>query len=255
MKLKYKKLIILLTVGAIFLCFIILALIPTGTNKQKAVDVAKLDECDDDAINTLINNYFQAKRDVDMEKMAELVSDINQINQEKLVAKAEYVEDYKNIKSYIIKNPDNGDMRIYVRYDMKLKNIDTLGPCLCGLYVTMGSDERYIIYLSALDEAEESFILAADENENVVRMKEEVTNKLQEAISKDSAFKQLYERMDKDNQSIVDNGATTAPATVQPTNTPVQPTAAVTPVASAPAQTAPQATAQAAASTPVATAK
>ena len=81
---------------------------------------------------------------------------------------------------------------------MKLKNIDTLAPCLSAFYVTGTSDGGYAIYLSALDEVQEDFITAADKNMEIVELKREVADNLQAAIDKDAAFKQFYQKMDKE---------------------------------------------------------
>lgn len=201
MKLKYKKLIIFISIGALLLSFLVLTLIPTGGENDGKIEGAELTKCEDDAINTLVTSYFQAKRDVDMEAMEPLVSDINQVDQEKLITQAEYVEDYQNIVCYTLTNKDNGALRVYVRYDMKLKNINTLAPCLSGLYVTMGSDGKNLIYLSALDENEEDFILAADKNTHVAELQQEVSAQLQAAIDADEAFRQLYQKMDQEIQA------------------------------------------------------
>ena len=208
MKLKYKKLIIIITVGALLLGFFILTLIPTGGNSSNPVEDAELVKCTNEDINNLITSYYQAKRDVNLEELEPLVSDINQIDQEKLIAQAEYVEDYQNITCYLLENKDNGAYRVYVRFDMKLKNINTLAPCLSALYVTMGSDGKNVIYLSALDKNEEDFILAADKNSHLADMQKEVNDKLQEAINADEAFRQLYQTMD---QAIANVSSTPEP--------------------------------------------
>jgi hypothetical protein len=207
MKLKYKKLIIVITVGALLLSFLILTLIPTGGEDKNSIENASLEQCEDEEINTLISEYLQAKRDVDMETMESLVSDINQIDQEKLITLAEYVEDYQNIVCYTLDNEDTGAKRVYIRYDMKLKNIETLAPGLSGVYVTVGSDSKYLIYLSALEENEEEFITSADQNTNVISLQEEVEQKLQEAINSDEAFRQFYQTMDQQIQSSENSGA------------------------------------------------
>lgn len=205
MKLKYKKLIIIISIGALLLSFLILTLIPTGGENSNQVEDAPLAKCEDENINTLITSYFQAKRDVDMEAMEPLVSDINQIDQEKLITQAEYVEDYCNLVCYSLENEDNGALRVYVRYDMKLKNINTLAPCLSGLYVTVGSDGKNLIYLSALDENEEEFILSADKNSHVADLQKEVADQLQAAIDADEAFRQLYQKMDQETAASENN--------------------------------------------------
>lgn len=240
MKLKYKKLIIIISIGALLLSFLILTLIPTGGEGTNPIEDAPLAKCEDENIVSLISTYFQAKRDVDMELMEPLVSDINQIDQEKLITQAEYVEDYQNLSCYSLENEDNGALRIYVRYDMKLKNINTLAPCLSGLYVTMGSDGKNVIYLSALDANEEEFILAADKNSHVSDLQKEVAAQLQGAIDADEAFRQLYQRMDQEISAAENVQPTTAPdAEPQPSADPnaqqsADPNAAVS--STAPAQ-------------------
>lgn len=216
MKLKYKKLIIIISIGALFLSFLILTLIPTGGESTNQIEDAPLEKCETEDIVALISSYFQAKRDVDMELMEPLVSDINQIDQEKLITQAEYVEDYQNITCYTLENEDNGALRVYVRYDMKLKNIDTLAPCLSGVYVTVGSDGKYLIYLSALDENEEEFILSADKNSHVSDLQKEVAAQLQAAIDADEAFRQLYQKMDQEIAASTNKPAESTTPEAQP---------------------------------------
>ena len=197
MKLKYKKLVIIITVVTLFLSFFILTLIPTGGSGGNSAEDAEL-ALNDEKINQLIADYFAAKRTVNMEALTTLVSDVNQIDREKFAAMAAYVEDYQNIDCYVIKSEETDACRVYVKYDMKLKNIDTLAPCLSAFYVTTTSEGGYAIYLSALDEAQEDFISAADKNMEIIELKEQVSDSLQAAIDKDAGFKQFYQKMDKE---------------------------------------------------------
>ncbi len=200
MKLKYKKLVIIISVATLILGFVILTLIPTGATPKNAED-ADLLVNKNESINTLIRDYFQAKKTVNMEGLTALVSDVNQIDREKLTAMAEYVEDYQNINCYVIESDEDSAYRVYVKYDMKLKNIGTLAPCLSAFYVTSTSDNKYVIYLSALDEVQEKFITSADKNKEIIKLKEEVAGNLQSAIDKDETFKQFYQKMDQGIQS------------------------------------------------------
>ena len=201
MKLKYKKLVILITVATLGLSFFILTLIPTGGSNKKNVEDTELELNTNEDINQLVKNFLEAKKTVDMEAMSSLVSDPNGIETEKFMKMAEYVEDYQNMKCYVIQNEDDEAWRVYVKYDMKLKNIDTLTPCLSAFYITMTSDSNYIIFLSALDEAQQEFIQAADNNEKIVSLKEQVTAELQEAIDKDAMVKQFYQNIDQGIES------------------------------------------------------
>lgn len=247
MKLKYKKLIIIITVVTLGLGFFILTLIPTGgTNTQNAAS-ADLELNKNEDINKLVSDYFAAKKTVNVDVMSNLVSDSNQINKEKLVAMAEYVEDYKDINCYLIHSADLNAYRVYVKYNMKLKNINTLAPCLSAFYITSTSDGKYVIYLSALDEVQEEFITSADKNDSIVKLKEQVAEELKKAVAGDDAFKQLYEKMNNEiNTAAANKGATPTPG--QATSAPSQQAATPTPTASVAATTA------AASPTPTATA-
>ena len=122
MKLKYKKLIIIITVFTLAIGFLVLTLIPTGGSTINNALDADLQKSENKEINDIIQAYFNAKKTVDIDALSTLVSDPNQINKEKFTAMAEYVEDYQNINCYTIENEDTNDYRVYVAYDMKLKN-------------------------------------------------------------------------------------------------------------------------------------
>ncbi len=202
MKLKYKKLVIIISIVTLALSFLILTLIPTGGSDPNSAEDAELAVNENEDINKLIEDYFNAKKTVNMESLSTLVSDANQIPKEKFTAMAEYVEDYSNINCYVIKNEESESYRVYAEYDMKLKNIQTLAPCLTAFFVTVTSDGKYTIYLSALDDEQMNFITAADKNSDIEELKQDVVDRLQEAIDKDETFKQFYQKMDKEIQSV-----------------------------------------------------
>lgn len=206
MKLKYKKLVILISVAAMVLSFFILTLIPTGGENRNSAEDAELALNQNEDINQLVKNYFEAKKTVDITAMSGLVSDANRIEKEKFTKLAEFVEDYQNINCYVIESDETDAWRVYAKYDMKLKNINTLAPCLSAFYITVTSDGKYIIYLSALDQSQEEFITSADKNSAIVKLKEQVVAELQAAIDKDSAFKQFYQNIDQEIESAANMG-------------------------------------------------
>lgn len=215
MKLKYKKMIILATVVAMAFGFVALIFLDNDNNSNSAED-ASLDLNQNEEINKLIENYFTAKKTVDLESMSELVSDSNRIPKDRYIVMAGYVEDYKDFDCYVINNDELEAYRVYVKYNMKLKNIDSWVPCLTTYYVKVTSDGRYVIYLSALDQVEEEFIDSADKNIEIVELKEDVKNGLNEILEKDGAFKQFYQKMEKEI-----NAATNATAAAAATEVPV----------------------------------
>ena len=207
MKLRYKKLVIIITVITLGLGFFILTLIPTGGSAPNAAEEAELKLNENPDINKLISDYYAAKKTVNIEAMSSLVSAPDQINKEKFTAMAEYVEDYQNFNCYVIEDEQSHGYCVFVKYDTKLKNISTLAPCFAFYYVTTTSEGNYIIYLSALDEAQVDFINSAKNNSEVVKLKEEVKQKTQELINSDLSFKQFYQKIDSQNKSATASGA------------------------------------------------
>ena len=197
MKMQYKKLIIIISVATLLLGFFILTLIPSGKKGTDASE-AELQLNEIPEINALITEYFTAKKAVDMDAFESIVSDVNQIDKAKFTAMAAYVEDYQNVNCYVIENSEGNGYRVYAKYEMKMKNIETPAPCLSAFYVTKTSDNNYIIYLSALDEVQEEFIQSADQNESIQKLTSEVQTALDDAINLDPTFRQLYQRMDRE---------------------------------------------------------
>lgn len=218
MKLKYKKMVIIATVVAMALGFVALVFLDNGSPTNNAEDAA-LDLNKNEDINKLIESYFTAKKTVNLEAMSELVSDESRIPKDEYTIKASYIEDYKDFDCYFIKNEEMDAYRVYVQYNMKLKNIESWVPCLTRYYIKVTSEGKYVIYLSALDDAEVDFIESADKNEEIQKLKEEVNKKLKEVLDQDANFKQFYQKMQKEikaaaNAAAVSNSpAASAPAT------------------------------------------
>lgn len=226
MKLKYKKMVILATIIAMALGFVALIFLDNGGTNNNAADAA-LDLNKNEDIKKLIESYFAAQKTVNTEAMSELVSDANRIPKEKYMIKASYIEDYKDFDCYHIKNTEMDAYRVYVRYKMKLKNIESWVPCLTRYYIKVTSEGKYVIYFSALDDAEVEFINSADKNDEIQKLKEDVNKELKEILDKDATFKQFYQKMQKEIKAAANAAAVSASPSGTPAAT-VAPTAAAT---------------------------
>lgn len=224
--------VIIATVAAMALGFVALIFLDNGSPNNNAED-ASLDLNKNEEINKLIESYFTAKKTVDLDTMRELVSDESRIPKAEYTIKASYTEDYKDFDCYYIKNEEMASYRVYVRYNMKLKNIGSWVPCLTRYYVKETSEGKYVIYLSALDDAEVEFIDSADKNEEIQNLKEEVNKKLKEILDKDANFKQFYQKMQKEIKAANANvSAAPAASGDAPASSPA-PASASAPAASA----------------------
>ncbi len=162
-------------------------------------------------INELVREYYNATLSVDMDKIGGLVSDISQIDQDKLITQASYMENIDNIICYTIDGPVEGTFRAYVYYDMKLYGINTPAPALSALYITMASDGRYIIYLSGLDGDAQNFISSTDTSEDVIHLKKLVNDRFENVVNTDEQLKAFCEMIN--SGTVPDAAATDAPDT------------------------------------------
>lgn len=235
MKLKYKKMVIIATVFAMALGFVALIFLDNDGPTNNAED-ASLNLNQNKDINQLIENYFYAKKTVNVEAMSELVSDASRIPKDRYTVLAGYVENYKDFDCYYIRNEETDSYRVYVKYNMKLKNIDSWVPCLTKYYVKVTSEGKYVIYFSALDDTEVEFINSADKNDEIQKLKEDVNKSMTDILEKDATFKQYYQKMQKEIKAASNDAASDAPASNSPAvSASVSPTVSAAPASASPA--------------------
>ena len=257
MRLKYKKLIIFFTLAIMLIGMGSFSLVAPNVNfafgrnsggdstlKGKMLS----DKSEEDIkaeITTLVKDYFDAKQRVDMEALAECVSDVSHVDEKRLVTEAEYIEDYKNIECTILNDglPD-GAFRVYVYYEAKVFDIDTLVPSLTALYVTADKNGKFTIYLSVIDNDAQEAIEKLDDSEKIKKMITSVQKNLESIVSKNADVRDFYQMLesnvtedDKEDNTNIDKEATTA--TSAPGNTTVTPAPSGSPATAAPGSASP----------------
>jgi hypothetical protein len=226
MKLKYKKIILLITMSTMLigLCtFSLLAPITkssANSGSKKAVqtqnqnvavdttapsvtpsatsnpDVITLKQDAYPKINKLVEDYYNASVKCDMKALANLVTNIKHIDQDVLRAKYEFIEGFQNIQCYTVDGPVKGTYRVYVYSDLKIANIDTLAPGLIGLNVITAADGSLRINLGELDAANQAFIKKADSSDAVMKLNDTVTKKFNAALSQDKQLSDFYKKLE-----------------------------------------------------------
>ena len=237
--------VIIATVVAMALGFVALIFLDNDGPTNNAED-ASLNLNQNKDINQLIEKYFNAKKTVNLEAMSELVSDANRIPKDRYTILASYVENYKDFDCYYIRNEETDSYRVYVKYNMKLKNIESWVPCLTKYYVKVTSEGKYVIYFSALDDAEVEFINAADKNDEIQKLKEDVNKSMTSILEKDATFKQYYQKMQKEIKAASNATASGAP-TSSAASASTSPTVSAAPASASPAVSAAPASASPAA--------
>lgn len=239
MRLRYKKLIIIFTLAIMLIGMGTFSLIAPSTNFSfvkgedgNAPSTGALSTMSDKeieaSITTLIKNYFDAKQRVDMTELAECVSDISHVDEKSLVTEAEFIEEYKNIECTILhEGLREGTYRVYVYYEAKIYDIDTLAPSLTALYVTSDKDGKFTIYLSVIKSEDQEAIEALDNSPEVQKMIDSVQKNLEEIVSKNADVRDFYQMLESSdseddeehNENISKEGGNAASSSANPSPT------------------------------------
>ncbi len=210
MRLRYKKLIIIFSLAIMLIGMGTFSMVvpsvdfsfgksadnQLATKNNSALDSRTDSEIEED-ITMLVKNYFDAKQKVSMSELAECVSDISHVEEKRLVTEAEYIEAYKNIDCMILNDGlREGTYRVYVYYEAKIYDIETLVPSLTALYVTSDENGKFTIYLSAIDGEDQKAIDALDNTPEVKQKIDSVQRKLQDIVSKNADVRDFYNMLE-----------------------------------------------------------
>ena len=152
-------------------------------------------------LNSLVERYYSAKQQVDMNTIASCVSNVGHIDEKKLMTEAEYVEGYQDIHCKILDGADNSSYRVYVYYYVKIYDIDTLIPSLNALYIKQMDDGSFKIYLDTLKSREQKYIDSLDQSKPVRELVTTVQKELRTVVSRDSEVRGFYQMLENAQKS------------------------------------------------------
>lgn len=218
MPLRYKKLVLLFSLGIMLIGFGTFSMVAPGfdfsfggSGKESISAAAtfgaikpvegKSQSDIQTEIEELMNRYFTAKQQVDMDTIGQCVSDIAYVEEKKLLAESEYVEAYKNIQCMVLDGAKEGAYRVYVYYEVKIYDIETLIPSLNALYVNLNKEGNLQVYLGTLDANEQKCIDTLDQCKEVQDLISTVKAKMEDVISSDTQVREFYEMLESVNNS------------------------------------------------------
>ena len=117
------------------------------------------------------------------------------------MTESEYVEEYRNINCKILDGATKGSYRVYVYYDVKIFDIDTLIPSLNALYIKQDEQGNFKIYLDTLKSGEQKYIDKLDSSKQVQELVHSVQKQLETVISQDSEVRGFYEMLENAQKS------------------------------------------------------
>ncbi|MSS63093.1 hypothetical protein [Velocimicrobium porci] len=225
MKLKYKKMVLLVTMSTMFIGLVVFSIVSpskkTSTEVEKKVEATEntekkaeettatpkpteepeepvLTKTANKKIIKLVKSYYSGGMKCDMDLLKEIHSNPDLINKKEIKAKYRYVDDVKNIECYTVKGLEKGSYLVYIYSEYKFKDIKTLAPGLSRLYLQKTDDGQFQIFNGA-DAKISEFILETDKEEEVQNLVDKVSTKLEEALSIDADLKKF-------NEEVLNNG-------------------------------------------------
>lgn len=170
----------------------VVSIAPTATPEPK--NELELNKYAD--INNVVNEFYEAKLTCLEEDFIPIVTNANQIDMERLQRKIEYVNSYQNINCYTKKGINEIDYVVYVSYDLELATIDTYAPSIDELRITY-VDGSPKIYLGKISEETSEYLKKLRTSEDVEILVSDVVTRLDEACARDENLNEFYQNIQK----------------------------------------------------------
>lgn len=214
MKFKYKKMIIMISMGAMFIGCVLFSTVGTKGNKEKKTvttveeaapenteevevkeeEVTSIVKDLNTEVSAVVKQYLRASVACDMEALEDTVNNISYVDEKALRVKYEYIEGVNNIECYMIPGPEKDGYLVYIYRELKIKDVETLAPGLSRVYVKEGDNGEYRVYFGE-DTGLENFINEVDQSAEVIELVNKVNSKMEELVSADADLKAFMERI------------------------------------------------------------
>ncbi|MCR4891323.1 MAG: SH3 domain-containing protein [Lachnospiraceae bacterium] len=139
-----------------------------GTEPLEVPEDAKLEKNAHEDVNEFFNRYYKAMAAGDVDTMIEMGNVMDEDDKTRTKAKANFYEDYRNMSCFTKPGPEKNSYVVFVYYEIKVKNIDTLAPGLTTYYLCTAADgSLYLKDLSLLPQNMRDYIGAITNQEDV----------------------------------------------------------------------------------------
>ncbi|NLP16530.1 MAG: hypothetical protein GX379_05810 [Clostridiales bacterium] len=181
---------------------------PTPIPTPTPIPIYPLEEME--GLDAFIEEFYIAKTAIDMDKLKSLYINPDRVESREQIQKmVQYIEDYRNVKTYTKKSFEEGAYIVYAYHEIKFSGINTLAPGLSKFYIITDDDGNFKIVSDMTPEVEEYFI-ARDGDEDVMELINSTNAKGEEAKAKDEDLMVFWNGLDElskgtENQSEQDD--------------------------------------------------
>lgn len=168
---------------------------PTPIPTPTPIPVYPLEEMD--GMDAFIEVFFIAKAASDVDKLKSIYLDPSKVEtREQLQKMVQYIEDYKNIKTYSKKSFEEGAYIVYAYHEIKFSSINTLAPGLSKFYVITDEEGNFKIVSDMTPDVEEYFN-ARNEDQDVIDLIQNTNAKGEEAKAGDEDLMIFWTGLDQ----------------------------------------------------------
>lgn len=253
MKFKYKKIILIITMCTMCIGMVTISLTspterPNAHTDQSLKDIdnsfAKmsedaelLDEAgldqdktelkinDVEEVDLLVTTYYYSMLTCDLQTMAKVVTDVENIDVEKMQGMQRLIESYENIECYTLDGIQDGEYLVYVYCEVKFTGIETAAPGLNRLYIVTDKEGNMKIDVSTIKPEVQDLIDEADQSAEIKKIIDTVNKKLEQAINKDENLREFYTNLNGGSDEVdTDVGNEPTESSVSPTDEPIEDT-------------------------------
>jgi hypothetical protein len=149
-------------------------------------------------IDKLIDEYYTAKNNRDVDTLKSISSDPSSVDsQEDLQKKTEYIDEYRNVKTYTKKGFKEGTYIVYAYHEIKFTGIKTPAPGLAKFYIITGTDNKLKIFTGTMDADTQAYYEERNSDEDVIALIEMTDKKSDDAKNSDEDLQSFWKSMDE----------------------------------------------------------
>ena len=190
----------------------------TGQDEEtEEVEQANSLSTEENAINELVNQYFNAMANNDVETLKNILGEVLPEDEESVKKGSEYTESYNNVICYTRAGQTENSYVVFASYEAKFVGINTTAPGLLSFYVLTREDGSLYIQ-NKLDDETKTYIqgLVVDDEE-VANLFEASQKRYEQALADDAALKDFVAGLESKNEQTTAENTTEE---AQPTEAP-----------------------------------
>lgn len=149
------------------------------------------------AVNILMEKYYEALADGDIDTLSGLTNHISDLDRIRIEKRGNYIERYDNIVCYTKVGLVEDSYLVYVYNEAKIKDIETPAPSLNTYAVYKNESGGYYVYEGDLDDNEENYFQELSGQDDVMNLCNIIQAKYNEAIEEDEQLKEFMDEFPK----------------------------------------------------------